>query len=46
MAPIAVIVVIALLAGSGCLVYSLRKRRLAAAADSNSEDYDNESDES
>lgn len=46
LAPIAAIVVIALLAGSGCLAYGLRKRRLSAAADVNSEDYDNESDDS
>lgn len=46
LAPIAAIIVIALLAGSSCLAYGLCKRRLAAAADVNSEDYDNESGES
>ncbi|HJH74322.1 MAG TPA: VaFE repeat-containing surface-anchored protein [Eggerthellaceae bacterium] len=46
LAPIAAIVVISFLAGSGCLAYGLRKRRLAAAADANSEDYDSGSDES
>ena len=46
LAPIVAIVVIAFLAGSGCLAYGLRKRRLAAAADENFEDYDSESDES
>lgn len=46
LAPIAAIVAIAFLAGSGCLAYGLRKRRLAAAADVSSEDRDSESDES
>lgn len=46
LAPIAAIVVISFLAGSGCLAYGLRKRRLAAAADANSEDCDSGSDES
>ena len=46
LAPIAAIVVIAFLAGSGCLAYGLRKRRLTAAADVDSEDSDGESDES
>lgn len=45
LAPIAAIVVVMFLAGSGCLAYGLRKRRLAAAADVNSEDCDSESDE-